>query len=70
MLRLVVVVLGIHRRDLVHVVQKILIGLILVHELNHEIHGLRSIHLCKQLPENPDALSLVRRVEKVITAGT
>ena len=37
--------------------------------MQHEVHGLERIHLCKQLAEYPDALGLFLREEEIVAAG-
>lgn len=66
----IVVILGFSWRYLGHVVEKILVGLVLVHELEHEVHRLCRIHLGKQLAKYPYSLALILGVEEVVAASS
>lgn len=67
---LIVVGLGIPWTHLVHVVKEKVVGLVLVHDAEDEVHCLCRVHVGKKLPEYPDPVGLVLIVEQVVAACT
>src|SRR5574344_3132153 len=57
-LLIAVVVIRFLRRDFRHIVQKVLVRPVFIHELEHEVHRLGRIHVGKELAQYPDSLAL------------
>ena len=56
------------RIDLVHIVQQVFVGLVLIHQLEHEVHRLGRVHVGEKLAEYPDAAGSGLVEKKVVTA--